>query len=116
LRRSTDGISPAPSCTLELALLVECKDATATALFVIVAATAHTFLITTPMLCLLEAVLELEDLCWNDSIFLFKGRVAALHAAISSLQRGGSKLRFQEKEMRGREVLPSMAEICKHKF
>ena len=74
MRWSIDGALPTPSCTLELVLLVECKDAIATTIFGTVAATTLAmFLVTAPVLCLLEVVLELEDLCGKDLDFFFKG-------------------------------------------
>jgi len=58
--------------------------------FAIMAATALVmFLVSTPVLCLLEVISELEDLCWTDLDFFFKGREVALLMAISSLRRVG---------------------------
>jgi len=57
---------------LESVLSVEGKDATATALFVPVVATALAILlVTTPVLWLLEMVSELVDLCCKDPDFSF---------------------------------------------
>jgi len=75
---------------LELVLLVECKDATTTVLFVPVAAAALTvLLVTTPVLWLLETVLELVDFRCKDSDFFFSCEEATLPIVMSSLQRCG---------------------------
>ena len=88
MRGSTDGTLPTPSCMLESALSVDCKDAIATTLLVTVAAAAIAMvLITTLVLCLLEVVSGLEDLHWKDLNFFFKGREAEFLMAISSLRR-----------------------------
>jgi len=70
--------------------LVECKDATATVLFMTVAtATLGMLLVTTLVLWLLEIVLALVDLCCKDPNFFFRGEEATLPATISFLQIGG---------------------------
>jgi len=46
-------------------------------------------LVTTPVLCSLDMMLELVDLCCNDPDFFFKGGEVALLKVVSSLQRGG---------------------------
>ena len=90
MRWSTGGTLLIPSHMSESALSVECKDAIAIALSVTVsAATFAMFLVTTLVLCLLEVVSELEDLCWKDPNFFFKGREAAFLVAISSLRKVG---------------------------
>jgi len=74
---------------LESALLVECKDATATILFVtVVAAALGMLLVTTTMLSLLKMVSELVGLCCKDPDFFFKDGEVALLEAVSSLRRG----------------------------
>jgi len=75
---------------LESVSSVECKNATATILFVLVAATALAMLhVTTPVLWLLETVLELVDHRCKDPDFFFSAEEATLPIAISSLQRCG---------------------------
>jgi len=118
LRWSIDRTLLTPSCTLELALSVEYKNAIATTFFVTVVVAALTmFLITTPVLCLLEVVSELEDLCWKDLDFFFKGKKAAFLVDHIFLMKSWFKiLEFQEMEMRGREVSLGVPKICNHKF
>jgi len=69
---------------------VECKDATATVLFVTIAVAALAMLlVTTPVLWLLEMVSVLVDFHCKDPDFFFRGEEATLPVAMSSLQRGG---------------------------
>ena len=69
---------------------VECKDATATVLFMTVATAALVMLlVTTLLLWLLETVSEFVDLCCKDLDFFFSGEEKTLLVAMSSLQRGG---------------------------
>jgi len=92
LKGSTSRDLPTPSFMLELVSSVECKDATATAtvLFVqVAAATLAMLLVTTLVLWLLEMVLELVDLHCKDLDFFFSGEEATLSVAMSSLQRCG---------------------------
>jgi len=75
---------------LESVLSKECKDATATVLFVPVAAVALAMLlVTTPVLLLLETVSELVDLSGKDPNFFFSYKEATLPVAMYSLQRFG---------------------------
>jgi len=71
---------------LGLALLVECKDGIVDVLFMVaIDAALVMFLVTTRLLCLLEMVLELVDLCCKDPNFFFKGRELALLVGMSYL-------------------------------
>ena len=73
---------------LELALSVEYKDVIAIALLVTVVVAAFAmFVVTTPVLYLLDVVSKLEDLHWKDPNLFFEGREAAFLVAISSLRR-----------------------------
>jgi len=75
---------------LESVLLVECKDATATILFVPVTAAAFAMLlVTTPVLWLLEMASELVDLRCKVPDFFFSDEEATLPIAMSSLRRYG---------------------------
>jgi len=75
---------------LESVPLVECKDAHAAVLFVLVAAAALAMLlVTTPALWLLETVLELVDLHYKGPDFFFSCEEVTLLVAMSSLQRCG---------------------------
>jgi len=75
---------------LESVSSIECKDATATVLFVAVAATAFAMLLlTTLVLWLLEMVPELVDLHCKDLDFFFSDKETTLPVAMSSLQRCG---------------------------
>jgi len=75
---------------LESVSTVECKDATATVLFVpVVAAPLAMLLVIIPVLWLLEMVSELVDLRCKDPDFFFKTEEVTLPVAMSSLQRGG---------------------------
>jgi len=75
---------------LESVSSVECKGATATILFVSVAAVALSMLlVTTPVLWLLETMTELVDLRCEDPDFFFSGEEVTLLVAMSSLQRCG---------------------------
>jgi len=75
---------------LELVLVVEGKDAIATALFMSIAATALAILlVTTLVLWLLETVSKLVDLRCKDPDFFFSCEEATLLVGMSPLQRCG---------------------------
>ena len=75
---------------LESVPSVECKDAHATILFVLVAAAALAMLlVTTLVLWLLETVSELVDLRCKDPDFFCSCEEATLLVAMSSLRRCG---------------------------
>jgi len=72
---------------LVLVSSVECRDATATILFVTIAAAAFTMLfVTTLVLWLLEMVSELIYLRCKDPDFFFSDEEVTLPVAISSLR------------------------------